>query len=664
MKTIFSLRSVAPFYDWNSEGGAAVADPETDEHVVEPVRVDETHNIDENDASFANLGLSDVLLESIIQVGFKKPTPIQEAAIPALMNGQDIIGQAQTGSGKTAAFGLPIIDMIDERDRRVQALILTPTRELAIQVSDALHNYGKHKRIETLAIYGGQAYDRQLRGLHRGVHIVVGTPGRVMDHMRRGTLKLDDLRFFVLDEADEMLDMGFVDDIETILREVPAERQTALFSATMPQRIADLANTYLRNPQRISVRGKQMTVAEINQTSYEFPRGKKIEALARILEAENPTSAIIFCRTKRNVDELGEALLQRGLPVETLHGDLSQVQRDRVMRRFRSNQAQILIATDVAARGLDVPEVSHVINYDVPESHETYVHRIGRTGRAGRKGEAITLVSPREFRWLRQVERTTRATIEPKRLPSQEDVNARRREKLVDLMRAVVEDEQSYQAYLGPIEALGDDIDLKQLSAALLHLYAEETGQAALDTSGYDSLANFGGKQPRERQQFDRPDRGDRPERGERAPRGPRGGTATEAGMTRLFVNIGHNMRIRPQDFVGAIANEANIPGRSIGAIDIHDAFSFVDVPTADAENVMSVLNNASIKGKSVNVELAQDSHSAGIDSRRGPRNDRGNFNRGPREGGFGRDNRGPRSGGFGRGPRPEGSRAPRRDRW
>lgn len=657
MNSTFLLRGFAPFYHWNTEGGAAVIDEE--EHEVAPVRVDETHSESEDETTFADLGLSQVLLESITQVGFKKPTPIQAAAIPALIAGQDIIGQAQTGSGKTAAFGLPIIDMIDERDRRIQALILTPTRELAIQVSDALHNYGKHKGIQTLAIYGGQAYERQFRGLERGVHIVVGTPGRVMDHMRRNTLKLDNLRFFVLDEADEMLDMGFVDDIETILQSVPEDRQTALFSATMPQRIADIANTYMRSPQRISVRGKQMTVAEITQTSYEFPRGKKVEALVRILEAENPTSAMIFCRTKRNVDELGEALLQRGMPVETLHGDLSQVQRDRVMRRFRSGQAQILIATDVAARGLDVPEVSHVINYDVPESHETYVHRIGRTGRAGRAGEAITLVSPREFRWLRQVERTTRATIEPRRLPSQQDVNARRREKLVQLMTKAVEDEKAYEAYLGPISDLADDIDMQKLAAALLRLYAEETGQATLDTSGYDELANFGGKQQREQRSFERNDA----PRGEGAPRGPRG-RSSEAGMTRLFVNIGHNMRVRPQDFVGAIANEANIPGRSIGAIDIHEAFSFVDVPSGDAERVMHVLNNASIKGRPVNVELAQEGAGDGGFSR-GPRSDRGGFNRRPRpEGGFNRDSRPGGRSSFGRSPRPEAGARPRRDRW
>src|SRR5690606_28466665 len=400
------------------DSGTAVMDAPTPEPTenVEAVDVEPT---------FGELGLSDVLLESITQVGFRKPTPIQVATIPVLLEGKDVIAQAQTGSGKTAAFGLPIIEAIEPQDRRVQALVLAPTRELAIQVSGALENLGRHKRIETLAIYGGQPYERQFRGLQRGVHIVVGTPGRVMDHMRRGTLKLDDLRFFVLDEADEMLDMGFTDHTETILQEVPAERQTALFSATMPPRIADLANTYMNNPQRIVVRGKEMTVAEINQSSYEFPRGKKIEALTRILEAENPSSAIIFARTKRGVDELGEALTARGFAAETIHGDLSQVQRDRVMKRFRAGLVQILIATDVAARGLDIPDVSHVINYDLPEQVETYVHRIGRTGRAGKSGEAIALVSPREFRTLRQIERVTRAQIEAKRLPSQDDVNKR-----------------------------------------------------------------------------------------------------------------------------------------------------------------------------------------------------------------------------------------------
>jgi ATP-dependent RNA helicase DeaD len=316
--------------------------------------------------TFEELGLGPALLKAIKDVGYEAPTPIQIETMPVLLRGQDLIAQAQTGSGKTAAFGLPIIEAIDSRRRAVQALILAPTRELAIQVAEALHKYGRHKGIETLPIYGGQPYERQFRGLQRGAQIVVGTPGRVMDHMRRGTLDLSDVRFFVLDEADEMLDMGFIEDIEWILSQAPEERQTALFSATIPPRIADLAARYLREPQRITIAGKQMTVPQVRQSSFEVPRARKADALTRILDAETPQSAMIFCRTKVGVDELGEALMARGYAVETLHGDLSQAQRDRVMRRFRAGQADILIATDVAARGLDIPDVSHVINYDVP----------------------------------------------------------------------------------------------------------------------------------------------------------------------------------------------------------------------------------------------------------------------------------------------------------
>ena len=615
-----------PFFALEISGGAAVLErPESSKETamastdIVPAGAPANASADaagdvsaeEKGTSFADLGLSPLLLESVAAVGFQKPTPIQEQTIPALLAGRDVIAQAQTGSGKTAAFGLPIIERIDPGTRTVQALVLCPTRELAIQVAEALTLYGRHKRIETLPIYGGQPYERQFRGLQRGVHIVVGTPGRVMDHMRRGTLHLDDLDFFILDEADEMLDMGFIDDIEWILQQVPEDRQTALFSATMPPRIADLAFRYMREPQRIFVRGKQMTVAEINQTSYEFPRGRKVEALARILEAENPTSAMIFCRTKQGVDELGEALMARGFPVETLHGDLSQAQRDRVMRRFRAGQAQILIATDVAARGLDIPEVSHVINYDVPESAETYVHRIGRTGRAGRGGEAITLVSPREFRTLRQIERITRARIEPRRLPSQSDVNARRLEALTAMLREQTADEEAYAAYLAPITELAAELDPTRMAAALLKLYAEETGRALVEDERHDELADFGGMR-------------DRREGGPRRERPQRG---AEAGMTRLFINIGHNFRVRPQDIVGAIANEANIPGRTIGAIDIHDTFSFVDVPADAAERVIDALNNASIKGRPVNVEVAAEP--AGGFRSRGPA--RGGF----RPGGF-----------------------------
>ena len=579
--------------------------------------------------TFEDLGLSGALLKSIKDVGYEEPTPIQLRVIPVLLAGHDVIAQAQTGSGKTAAFGLPIIEAIDPRDRHVQAIILCPTRELAIQVAEALHKYGRHKEVETLPIYGGQAYERQFRGLQRGVQIVVGTPGRVMDHMRRGTLRLADIKFFVLDEADEMLDMGFIEDIEWILEQVPAERQTALFSATMPARIVDLAARYLRDPQRISVAGRQMTVPETTQSYYEVPRARKVDALTRILDAETPQSTMIFCRTKHGVDELGEALMARGYAVETLHGDLSQAQRDRVMRRFRGGQADVLIATDVAARGLDIPDVSHVINYDIPESAEAYVHRIGRTGRAGKAGQAITLIGAREVRWLRQIERVIKARIEAKRLPTAADVAERRREVMRTQIEQVLIEEDGYTPYLDVIEALTDNHDASEIAAAILKLYAEETGRAATPEQKEDDIATYSAAVAT-------------------AGRG-------EGGMTRLFINIGRNQGVRPQDFVGAIANEAGIPGRSIGAIDLFDTYSFVDVPTAAHQQVIDALQTTRIKGRPVNAEVAQPGGRPGGD---GGRDDRGGgFARGApgerRDGGFrGRDDRG----GFSRG-------APGRDR-
>jgi ATP-dependent RNA helicase DeaD len=597
----------------------------------------------EDTTTFASLGLSDELLESITSVGYEIPSPIQERTIPSLLDGNDVIAQAQTGSGKTAAFGLPIIEKIDQSRRSVQALVLCPTRELAIQVSEALHKYGRHKRVETLPIYGGQPYERQFRGLQRGVHIVVGTPGRVMDHMRRGTLKLDNLSFFVLDEADEMLDMGFVEDIEWVLERAPEHRQTALFSATMPPRIAELATKYMNEPHRISVRGKEMTVPEVEQSFYEIPKARKTDALTRILDAEVPSSAMIFCRTKHMVDELGESLMARGYAVETIHGDLSQSQRDRVMRRFRSGQAEILIATDVAARGLDIPEVSHVINFDVPESPETYVHRIGRTGRAGRNGSAITLVTRREVRSIQIIERMTKAKIQFKQLPSASDVNDRRRAMLKKIMSEAVSDSDEFQSYLEPVRELTEEHDAVDLAAAILKLYADETGRATTENVDNDELVRLSSQQSA-------PDFGGGNDRGPRRQR-----TGVDSGMTRLFVNIGRNFRVRPQDFVGAFANEAKIPGRAIGAIDILDTYSFVDVPENLAQQVIGAMNSATVKGRPVNVEVASES-SGGA---------RGG---GPRRGGPGgrfngqRSEEG-RSGRFSGGPKRD-RRGPRRDSY
>ncbi len=622
-----------PYFAAHQRGTATLQRPETteapDATAEEPI------------TTFASLGLSDELLQSIADVGFEIPSPIQEKVIPSMLAGDDVIAQAQTGSGKTAAFGLPIIENIDQSRREVQALVLAPTRELAIQVAEALHKFGRHKRVETLPIYGGQPYERQFRGLQRGVHIVVGTPGRVMDHMRRGTLKLDTLRFFVLDEADEMLDMGFVDDIEWVMQHAPEERQTALFSATMPPRIAELATRYMNEPHRISVRGKALTVPEIEQTFYEIPRSRKIDALTRILDAEVPSSTMIFCRTKHMVDELGEALMARGYATETIHGDLSQAQRDRVMRRFRGGQAEILIATDVAARGLDIPDVSHVINFDAPESPETYVHRIGPTGRAGKGGNAITLVTRREIRLINQIERVTKAKIQFRPLPTASDVNQRRREALKRIVAEAAADRESFESYLEPIEELAEDYDATDLAAAVLKLYADETGRATTDATEDDDLARIGSRET---------PRGGERDRGPRESSPRRGGGSRDAGMTRLFINIGHNFRVRPQDFVGAIANEANIPGRAIGAIDILETFSFVDVPDNMAQQVIDAMNSASVKGRPVNVEVASDSSGGGRGGQRsGPRgrfssrrNEEGRGGRRFGGGGFkGRDTRG-----------------------
>ncbi|MBV9787868.1 MAG: DEAD/DEAH box helicase, partial [Chloroflexi bacterium] len=423
--------------------------------------------------TFEELGLSEPTLKAIAELGYEEPTPIQARTINRMSEGVDVIAQAQTGTGKTAAFALPIIEKLDTNIRTPQALVLTPTRELAVQVAEAFHSYGKYQRIAILPVYGGQPIDRQLRALDRGVQIVVGTPGRLLDHIRRGTLKLDRVSTVVLDEADEMLDMGFIEDIEAILQETPEGRQTALFSATMPGPIAELARRYMRDPQRITVQAEQMTVPQIRQIYYEVGGRDKFEILARLLDFETPTSAIIFCRTKSEVDSLGERLIARAFPAETLHGDLSQVQRDRVMGRFRSSQVELLVATDVAARGLDVEHVSHVINYDIPLDPEIYVHRIGRTGRAGRTGTAITLVTPRERRLLKIIERTTNSQIQRMRLPTISDVVARRRESFKETLRETIA-AGGLEQYVIMAEDLGEEYSPTDLAAAAFKLLMGE----------------------------------------------------------------------------------------------------------------------------------------------------------------------------------------------
>jgi len=647
--------------DFANESEIAVEESEDEQEDVPAAVAPRARRDDDDSLTFSDLGLSDAILKSVKDVGYEEPTPIQAITIPAMMRGGDIIAQAQTGSGKTAAFGLPIIDSVDGRDRSVQALILTPTRELAIQVAEALHKYGKHKGIETLPIYGGQPYERQFRGLQRGPQIVVGTPGRVMDHMRRGTLTLDDLEFFVLDEADEMLDMGFIEDIEWILEQVPENKRTALFSATMPPRIIELASTHMNHPEKLIIPGKQMTVPATRQTYYEIPRSRKTDALTRILDAESPQLAMIFARTKLGVDELGEALLARGFAAETLHGDLSQAQRDRVMRRFRTGQADILVATDVAARGLDVPDITHVFNYDIPESAETYVHRIGRTGRAGKHGEAITLITPKESRWMRQIERMTKAKIEPRRLPTLADVAERRRDAMKLEVLEALKDESIYAPYMQAVNDLSEDNDATEVAAALLKLYADETGRGLASESAEDDLAALTQAAVNRPDRFERRDRDrdggrDRGRERDSGRDGSRYERGQEPGMTRIFLNIGRNFNVRPQDIVGAIANEAGIPGRSIGAIDILDTYSFVDIPSQYVDQVIDAITSSGIKGRNVNAERAQPGAGRHRDrDQGGERGDRGDFrggSRGPRQQGGGGYGGGQRGGGGGYGTR------------
>ena len=535
--------------------------------------------------SFAELGLSAEVLHALADLGYDEPTPIQEQTISLLLDSRDVIAQAQTGSGKTAAYGIPLVEKVDPHDRRPQGLVLCPTRELAIQVADAIHSIGKHRMITVTPVYGGQPIERQFRAFQRGVHIVVGTPGRIMDHMRRGTLSFDAIKMVVLDEADEMLDMGFVEDMEFILEAVPAERQTALFSATIPPRIAALSRRYLRDPERISVHRNDLTVPNITQTYYEVAGRAKLDALGRILDVEDATSTIIFCRTKRDVDELVQALQGRGYSAEPIHGDINQAQRERTLGRFRQGQTEVLVATDVAARGLDIPDVSHVINYDVPDDPDSYVHRIGRTGRMGREGEAITLVSPRELRQLRFIERMIGKRITPVRVPSLADVEARRRQVFKDTIVKILS-EDNLEPYLMVVDELAEEYDPAEIAAATIKYATGQTGQSGrADGAAPDAAREV-------RRANDHAMAGD--------------GRGAERGMTRLFVNVGRQDGVRPGDFVGAIANEAGIPGRAIGAIDLFDTYSFVEVPEPEAGRVVDALARTMIRGRRVNAEIAR----------------------------------------------------------
>jgi ATP-dependent RNA helicase DeaD len=545
---------------------------------------------------FTSLNLREELVQAITELGYSEPTPIQSAMIPIMLSGADVIGQAQTGTGKTAAFALPILQNFTQQ-RHVQALVLAPTRELALQVADSMTEYGKHLNVHILAVYGGQPYGPQISRLNRGVDIVVGTPGRLIDLIERNALNIKHVRTVVLDEADEMLNMGFIEDVERILSDTPAERQTALFSATLPKRIRDLANRFMRDPQSVHIKRETLTLASTEQRYYLVHESEKTNALTRLFEVEPIKSALIFTRTRAETATLANELVVRGIPAEAIHGDLDQNARERVLGRFRANQLKVLVATDVAARGLDIEDISHVFNYHLPDDPEVYVHRIGRTGRAGKSGVAITLLSPREKRKLREVEALTKQPIKKMEIPTPSEIVKHREGQVLETMKTWL-GRGRYKRELEMVQELiaaGHD-PLNIAAAALKIARADEKQRPIAEVSEVKD------ERKRPERNFERGDgsaRGARREsfgRGERSERGGssrrRGDSSREEGMVRLKLNKGKAQGIRPNDIVGTIAFHANIPGYTIGKIRIEDKVTYVDIPEDLVEQVLKQNGN------------------------------------------------------------------------
>ena len=550
-----------------------------------------------SDAGFATLGLDPRLLDALTALGYEEPTPVQRATIPVLLAGRDVLAMAATGTGKTAAFALPLLHRIDPTATaraRLAALVLVPTRELAMQVAEAIHRYGKPFGAAVVSIYGGAPMEGQIRALKRGVDVVIATPGRALDHIRRKTLHLDQVKVVVLDEADEMLDMGFAEDLEAILSELPAERQTALFSATIPARITAIAKAHLKNPEVVRIERVATApgeTAKVRQVAYLVPRAHKMAALARVLDVEAPESAMVFCRTRTEVDQLTETLVARGYRAEALHGGLSQDQRDRVMKRFRARGSDLLIATDVAARGLDVKHVTHVVNFDVPWEAEGYTHRIGRTGRAGREGVAITLAEPREHRMLRNIEAATGQKIEIGTVPSMADLRTRQLEQLRDQVVAVLTNED-VDRYRPIVEQLAAEHDVMDIAAAAIRMAARKN-ENDREPVEIPSVVPRGG---------DRDAHTPRPARQSRREHAGKVGGK----VAKLYIGAGRKLKIRPGDIVGAIAGEANIPIDQIGAVQIGDRHSIVEVPEDKAAFIIAKLSASTIKGKKVRVRRDQ----------------------------------------------------------
>ena len=526
---------------------------------------------------FEDMNISNEICRAVLDMGFEEATPIQSQAIPVILEGKDIIGQSQTGTGKTAAFGIPLLERINPEDRRLQALILCPTRELAIQVSEEFRKLLKYKdNIRVLPIYGGQPIDRQIAALRKGTQVVIGTPGRVMDHMRRRTIKAETVQMMVLDEADEMLDMGFREDIETILVKIPEEHQTLLFSATLSPEILDITKRFQKNPEFIKIVRKELTVPNIEQYYFDVKEKTKLDALCRIIDVYDPKLAMVFCNTKKRVDDLVEMLQGRGYFAEGLHGDLKQAQRDKVMQKFRNGTIEILVATDVAARGIDVDDIDVVFNYDVPQDEEYYVHRIGRTGRAGKAGKAFTFCVGKEIYKLRDIMRYTKTKIQQQKLPTLSDVEEMKTNIYLEKIKGIIE-EGHLTKYIHLVARLmEEDYTSIDIAAALLKDHLSDVNADdidALDDINLGGTELYGGK-------------------GEK--------------MVRLFINAGKKSKIRAKDIVGAIANEAGIPGKTLGEIAIFDEYTFVDVPNEFVRDILHGMKHAKIKGKRVHIEIAK----------------------------------------------------------
>ncbi|APD85079.1 ATP-dependent RNA helicase [Alteromonas sp. Mex14] len=546
------------------------------------------------DMTFKDLNLPEPILQALEKVGYEKPSPIQAESIPLLLDGHDLLGQAQTGTGKTAAFALPMLANIDPEQRKPQLLVLAPTRELAIQVAEAFQVYASFsQKIKVLPVYGGQSYDNQIRQLKRGVQVVVGTPGRIIDHIKRKTLDLSELKYLVLDEADEMLRMGFIDDVELILSHAPEERQTALFSATMPGPIKKITQRYLKDPKHVKIASKVSTASTIRQRYCQIAPHHKLEALTRIMEVEVFDGMIIFVRTKTATVELADKLSARGYDVEPLNGDIPQAARERTVEKLKQGNIDILVATDVVARGLDVERVSHVINYDIPYDSESYVHRIGRTGRAGRQGDAILFISHREKRLLFSIEKTTKQPIEAMPIPSISEINETRLSRFKQSVTEATQDD-SIESLMPIVEMIKaeNEASPEVLMAALLKIAQGDEPLMLKETDRPD----INSKPPR-----DSRERGNRDGR-ERKPKVPRGNRKPEEGMQRFRIEVGHVHGAKPGNIVGAIANEANINSKHIGAIEIYDNFSTVDLPDGMPKETRDTLSGTRVAGQRLNI--------------------------------------------------------------